>query len=171
MLLKAYIFVNCTQKSCNQKSVLSSFFGRWHFDGSQSIRMPCSDIGQSTIYFVAPVNSLFFSVSRNHVSKKNQNNTSYWFIKIMNYLNAISQPIIYQYSKTWFITNMQGCYVPFWDRVQGPSELGKLATFWDIGENCAPFKWGAKLIFSFKFTAFKKNCVLSLKGQKSRWIF
>lgn len=100
-----------------------------------------------------------------------KNNTPNWFIKIMNYLNAISQSIIYKYSKTWFITNMQGCYVPFWDRVQGPSELGKLATFWDIGENCIPFKWGAKLIFSFKFTAFLKNCVLSLKGQKSRWIF
>ena len=30
----------------------------------------------------------------------------------MNYLNAISQSIIYKYSKTWFITNMQGCYAP-----------------------------------------------------------
>ena len=34
----------------------------------------------------------------------------------------------------------QGCHIPFRDRVQGPSELGKLSTFCEIGKNCTPFK-------------------------------
>ena len=64
-----------------------------------------------------------------------------------------------------YCTIQQGCHIPFWERVQGPSELGILSTFWEIKKNCTLFQWGTKQSFSFEFTTILKiQCSLSLKS-------
>ena len=61
--------------------------------------------------------------------------------------------------------HVQGCHLPFWDRVQGHMKWGNYWYFGEIGKNFTNFNWRTKLIFSCKFTAIWKNlCSLSLRS-------
>ena len=57
-------------------------------EGSQGVRMPCADVGQSSVQFVTPHNALLLCVCRQHVSEKHTQRISFNYLHKSTSLSA-----------------------------------------------------------------------------------